>query len=252
MSTEGPLSGRVAIVTGGSRGIGKACALLLAQRGARVVVNYTQQAQAAEEVAAAITSAGGQAVVRQFDVSQSSQVSAAIKALAGELGRIDILVNNAGVAVDGLAMRIKDDDWHRALSINLSGSFYLCREAMRYLLKSPAGRIINLTSVVGEMGSTGQVAYTAAKSGILGLTRTLARELGKRGVTVNAVSPGYIDTDMTRASVSEENQKKLAEMIPLGRVGTAADVAETVGFLASDAAAYITGQVLRVNGGLYM
>jgi 3-oxoacyl-[acyl-carrier protein] reductase len=250
--SSSPLSGRVAIVTGASRGIGRATALLLAQRGARVVVNYTQQAAAAEEVAAAIAASGGQAVVRQFDVAQSAQVSEAVKALAAELGRIDILVNNAGVAVDGLAMRIKDDDWNRALQVNLSGSFYLCREAMRHLLKSPCGRIINLTSVVGEMGSTGQVAYTAAKAGVLGLTRTLARELGKRQVTVNAISPGYIDTDMTRASVTEENQKKLAEMIPLGRVGSAQDVAETVAFLASDAAAYITGQVLRVNGGLYM
>ena len=254
MIRDKALEGKVALVTGGSRGIGKAIAIALGARGAHVVVSYQAREDAAREVAAAVDSAGGKGSVLGFDVGVPEAVDAGVKQ-AAELGggKLDILVNNAGVAVDGLIMRLKDADFRRAIDVNLGGTFSACRAASRFLLKAKeSGRIINLTSVVGEMGNGGQAAYAAAKAGIIGLTKTLARELASRGITVNAVSPGFIETDMTAAHVTGENREKLVAGIPLGRIGAANDVAACVSFLAGPDAGYITGQVVRVNGGLYM
>lgn len=241
---------RVALVTGGSRGIGRAIVEGLARDGLFVVINYQSNQAAAEETLAAI---GGPANGRllQFDVADEAAVDAAIKSIGDTEGRLDVLVNNAAVAIDGLLLRTKTADWLRVLNTNLSSVFFLCRSSSRLLLKAKeSGRIINLTSVVGETGNGGQVSYTSAKAGLLGLTRTLARELASRGITVNAVSPGYIDTDMTRKTLTDDMRKQLASQIPLGRTGKPEDVAAAVTFLASPAASYITGQVLRVNGGL--
>ncbi len=240
---------RVALVTGASRGIGRAIAQMLARDGMFVVVNYqSKQAEAEETLASLGGSANGQLL--PFDISDETAVDAAVKSIGEQHGRLDILVNNAGIVIDGLLLRTKTADWHRVIATNLSSAFFLCRAASRLLLKAKeSGRIINVTSVVGEMGNTGQVSYTSAKAGLIGLTRTLARELASRGVTVNAVSPGFIDTDMTQ-KLSEEARKHLLGQIPLGRMGHVDDVAATVAFLASPAASYITGQTLRVNGGL--
>lgn len=243
------LNGRVALVTGASRGIGRAIALRLARAGARVVVNYTSnEAAAAETVAQA---PGAQA--KRFDVSDETQVEAAIKEIASTLGGLDILVNNAGIALDGLLLRSKSEDFRKTIAVNLQGAFFCARAASRYLLKAKErGRIINITSVVGEQGNAGQVSYAAAKAGLIGLTKTLAREFAARGITVNAVSPGFIETDMTAAHVAGEAREKLLSQIPLGRIGRPEEVAEVVAFLCQPEAAYITGQVVRVNGGLYM
>jgi 3-oxoacyl-[acyl-carrier protein] reductase len=247
------LSGRVALVTGASRGIGRAIAVALGSRGAKVVVNYASREDAAREAAAAVEAAGGQAVLAPFDVGSSAAVAEAIKALGKEHGGLDILVNNAGVAINGLVMRFSDEQLAKTLNINLSGAFYCTRTATPLLLKAKdAGRIINITSVVGEMGNGGQVAYAASKAGLIGLTMSVARELASRGVTCNAVSPGYIETDMTAAHLPEAQRAKFIEQIPLGRIGKPEDVADTVAFLAGPEAAYVTGQVLRVNGGLRM
>jgi 3-oxoacyl-[acyl-carrier protein] reductase len=254
MIKDTALAGKLALVTGGSRGIGRAIAVALGARGAHVVVNYQSREEAARETAAAVEAAGGKASVLGFDVGSPEAVEAGVKQ-AAELGggKLEILVNNAGIAVDGLIMRLKDADFRRSLDVNLGGTFTACRAASRYLLKAKeAGRIINLTSVVGEMGNAGQAAYVAAKSGVIGLTKTLARELASRGITVNAVSPGFIETDMTAAHVVGDAREKLVAGIPLGRIGGAAEVASAVSFLAGPDAAYITGQVVRVNGGLYM
>lgn len=245
-----PSARRVALVTGGSRGIGRAIAQALARDGLFVVINYQNNLAAAEETLASL---GGPENGRllPFDVADEAAVDAALKSIAEQEGRLDVLVNNAAVAVDGLLLRTKTADFMRVINTNLSSVFFLCRAASRLLLKAKeSGRIINLTSVVGETGNAGQVSYTSAKAGLLGLSRTLARELASRGITVNAVSPGYIDTDMTRSTLTEEMRKQLTAQIPLGRTGKPEDVAEAVAFLASLKAGYITGQVLRVNGGL--
>ena len=247
------LSGRVALVTGGSRGIGRAIAIALGRRGAKVVVNYASREDAARETAAAVEAAGGQAAVAGFDVAQSAAVTDAIKAIGKEHGGLDILVNNAGVAINGLLMRYSDEQWARTMGTNLAGAFHCTRAAATFLLKArDAGRIINITSVVGEMGNGGQAAYAASKAGLIGLTQSTARELASRGVTCNAVSPGFIETDMTAEHLPEGQRAKFLEQIPLGRIGKADDVGDAVAFLAGPEAAYMTGQVLRVNGGMRM
>ena len=249
----GDLTGRVAVVTGGSRGIGRAIAIALGRAGAKVVVNYTANEAAANEAAAAVAAAGGAAVTKRFDVADSAAVDVAIKEVIAAEGGLHILVNNAGIAVNTLVLGAKDADWKRAIDVNLNGTFHCCRSALRAIMKAKdTGRSINITSITGETGSAGQAPYVAAKAGAIGLTKTLAREYASRGVTVNAVSPGYIDTDMTASELPEDRRAELLKSIPLGRVGKPEDVAAAVAYLAGPAASYVTGQVLRVNGGLFM
>ena len=243
---------RVALVTGASRGIGRAIALALAADGLFVIVNYTSNEGAAADTLKRLQDAGGQGALSRFDVADAAAVDAAIKQIAAEHGRLDVLVNNAGIAIDGLLLRTKKEDWQRTLDVNLSGAFHCCKAASRYLLKAQDGRIVNISSVVGESGNAGQISYAAAKAGLIGMTRTLAKELASRAVTVNCVTPGFIETDMTAAHVQGENREALLKSIPLGRIGSAEDVAEAVRFLVSPRASYITGQVVRVNGGLLM
>ena len=247
------LAGRVALVTGGSRGIGRGICVALARRGAKVVINYASREDAARECAAEVEKVGGQAALSQFDVASSQQTTDAIKAIVKDHGSLDILVNNAGVAVNGMLMRFTDEQWRKVLDTNLAGAFHCLRAASMLILKAKeAGRIINITSVVGEQGNGGQIAYAASKAGLLGLTMTTAKELASRGVTCNAVSPGFIETDMTAEHLPEAARAKLMEQIPLGRIGRSEDVADAVAFLAGPEASYITGQVLRVNGGMLM
>jgi 3-oxoacyl-[acyl-carrier protein] reductase len=241
-------TGKVVLVTGGSRGIGRACAVAFGKAGATVVLTYAGNEAAAAE---AVKLAGPKARSVRFDVADTAAGAAAVEEVVKTHGRLDVLVNNAGVAIDGLAVRIKDDDWDRQLNTNLKGAFALCRAAARPMMKQRSGAMVNLTSVVGEMGNVGQAAYAASKAGLIGLTKSLARELASRNIRVNAVSPGFIDTDMT-AGLSPELKRKMTEVIPLGRLGNADEVANTVLFLASDAASYVTGEVLKVNGGMYM
>jgi 3-oxoacyl-[acyl-carrier protein] reductase len=247
------LQGKVALVTGASRGIGRSIAIALGRRGAKVIINFASREEAAREAAKAVEDAGGQSAIAGFDVANSTAVTEAIKALGKEHGGLDILVNNAGVAVNGLLMRYTDDQWAKSINTNLGGAFNCTRAAATFLLKSREnGRIINITSVVGEMGNGGQAAYAASKAGLIGLTMSTAKELASRGVTANAVAPGFIETDMTAEHLPEAQRAKLLEGIPLGRIGRADEVGDTVAFLAGPEAAYITGQVIRVNGGLLM
>jgi 3-oxoacyl-[acyl-carrier protein] reductase len=243
---------RVALVTGASRGIGRAIAVALGQDGLYVLVNYTSNEVAAAETLQKLQEAGGEGALARFDVADAAAVDAAIKQIASDHGRLDVLVNNAGIAIDGLLLRTKKEDWQRTLDVNLSGAFHCCKAASRHLLKAKDGRIINISSVVGEQGNAGQVSYAAAKAGLIGMTRTLAKELASRNITVNCVTPGFIETDMTAAHVHGEARAELLKQIPLGRIGSAEDVAHAVRFLVSPAASYITGQVVRVNGGLLM
>lgn len=243
------LQNQVAIVTGASRGIGRSVALALAAEGASVVVNYASSSGAAEAVVAEIAAAGGQALALQADVSQSEQVDALFNATMEKWGRIDVLVNNAGIARDTLLLRMKQEDWQAVIDLNLTGVFLCSKAASKIMLKQRSGRIVNLTSVVGETGNAGQANYSAAKAGVIGFTRTIAKELASRGITVNAVAPGFIATDMTANLQGEE----ILKLIPLGRYGQPEEVAGLIRFLAADAAAaYITGQVINVDGGMVM
>lgn len=247
------LKDRVALVTGGSRGIGRAICEALGRRGATVAINYSSREDAAKETAALVEAAGGKAVTVGFDVSDSTAVTSEIKRVAKELGGLHILVNNAGVAINGLIMRFKDDDWKKIVDINLAGAFYVSRAATSFLLRAKeSGRIINVGSVVGEMGNAGQAAYAATKAGLIGLTKSMARELAGRGTCVNAITPGYIATDMTDAHLPEDKRAELLSQIPLGRIGTPDDVGDVVAFLSGPEAGYITGQVLGINGGMRM
>jgi 3-oxoacyl-[acyl-carrier protein] reductase len=243
------LRDRVAIVTGASRGIGRAVALALAAEGAKVVINYARSSEAAEEVVGEITKAGGEAYAIQADVSQAEQVDELIKQTQSKLARIDIVVNNAGITRDTLLLRMKPEDWQAVINLNLTGVFLCTQAVSKLMLKQRSGRIINLASVAGVMGNPGQVNYSAAKAGVIGLTKTVAKELAPRGITVNAVAPGFITTDMTSNLESEE----ILNHIPLARYGQPEEVAGMVRFLASDpASAYITGQVFHVDGGMVM
>ena len=243
------LQDRVAIITGASRGIGRATALALAAEGAKVVVNYASSSTAAEEVVAAITDKGGNAIALQADVSKLDQVDALVNQTLEKLGRVDILVNNAGITRDTLLLRMKPEDWQAVIDLNLTGVFLCTRAVSKVMLKQKSGRIINITSVAGQMGNPGQANYSAAKAGVIGFTKTVAKELATRGITVNAVAPGFIATDMTSNLKSEE----ILKYIPLGRYGAPEEVAGMIRFLAADpAAAYITGQVFNVDGGMVM
>ena len=243
------LTGRVALVTGASRGIGAAIARMLAARGAIVVA--AARGENAAPTVEAIRAAGGIADVLALDVTDAAAVTAAISAVAERHGRLDILVNNAGITRDQLMLRMKRDDWDAVLSTNLTAAFVAAQAALKPMIKQRAGRIINITSVVGQSGNAGQANYAASKAGLIGFTKALAQEVASRNVTVNAVAPGLIETDMTKAS-SDGAQEDWAAKIPLKRLGSPEDVASAVAFLASDEAAYITGHVLAVNGGMYM
>lgn len=241
---------RVAFVSGASRGIGKACALALSAAGNRVVLAARNTGKL-EEVAAEIRSKGAEAYVTQLDLGSIDSIKEAFAKAAKEFGRIDILVNNAGITKDGLALRMKKDDWDLVINTNLSGSFFAIQQVLQGMMRERWGRIVNITSVVGEAGNAGQANYSASKAGLIGVTKSLAQEMASRGVTVNAVAPGFIETDMTGVLSPEVKEKVLAG-IPLKRMGTPEDIAAAVAFLASDAAGYITGHVLDVNGGMYM
>jgi 3-oxoacyl-[acyl-carrier protein] reductase len=245
------LKDRVAVVTGGSRGIGRAISVALGGAGAHVVVNYQGNEEAATETAKQVEAAGGSAEIARFDVGDAEAVDTAISELFERHGHVDILVNNAGISRDGLLMRVKGEDFDATVRTNLGGALWCAKAAIRPMMRKKHGRIINLSSVVGESGNPGQAVYSATKAAVIGLTKTLAREYASRGITVNAVAPGFIDTDMT-AYLSEAAQKGIVEQTPVGRVGSPEEVAAAVLFLASDEASYITGQVLRVNGGMYV
>jgi 3-oxoacyl-[acyl-carrier protein] reductase len=245
------LEGRVAIVTGASRGIGKAIALILAQRGAAVVVNYNHSAQAAEQLVAEINTNGGRALAVHGDVSQMQQAQQLIKAAVDGFGRLDILVNNAGITRDTLIMMMSETDWDEVISINLKSTFNCSKAAVRHMMRKRYGRIVNITSVSGQMGNPGQTNYSASKAGQIGFTKALAREVAARNITVNAIAAGYIETDIW-AKVPEEARQAALSLIPIGRKGQPEEIAYAVAFLVSDQAAYITGQVVGVDGGMAM
>lgn len=245
------LDGKTALVTGASRGIGRAIALRLAAEGASVAINYAGNTAKAEETKAAIEAAGGKAALFQADVSDSAQVEQMVAAVTEAFGTIDILVNNAGITRDGLLMRMKEEDFDAVLDTNLKGIFHVTKAVSKLMMKKRAGRIVNMASVVGIMGNAGQTNYAAAKAGVIGFTKSAAREFAVRGITVNAVAPGFIATDMTAAMPEKAKEATLAA-IPLRRMGEPEDVANAVAFLVSDQASYITGQVVKVDGGMVM
>lgn len=245
------LDGKTALVTGASRGIGRAIALRLAAEGANIAINYAGNTAKAEETKAAIEAAGGKAVLFQADVSDSAQVEQMVASVLETFGSLDILVNNAGITRDGLLMRMKEEDFDAVLDTNLKGIFHVTKAVTKIMMKQRSGRIVNMASVVGIIGNAGQTNYAAAKAGVIGFTKSAARELAARGITVNAVAPGFIATDMT-AAMPEKAKEATLVAIPLRRMGTPEDVANAVLFLVSDQAAYITGQVVKVDGGMVM
>lgn len=245
------LSGKVALVTGGSRGIGRAVSQALADKGAAVIVGYATNEAAARETVTAIESSGGKAEALKLDVADTAAVESIIADAAKRCGRLDVLVASAGISLDALLLRMKDEDFDKTVAVNLKGAIAAARAAIKVMMRKKTGRIVFLSSVVGEAGNAGQTAYAASKGALLGVTKTLAKEYASRAITVNAVSPGYIETDMT-ATLSDEQKQAMLAGIPLGRPGTAAEVAAAVVFLASDEAGYVTGQTLRVNGGMYV
>jgi 3-oxoacyl-[acyl-carrier protein] reductase len=244
------LEGRIALVTGASQGIGRAVALELARAGATLVVTDINEVKLAE-VAAEIEAAGGKAAPYRLDVSSEESIHSGAKAVLEKFGKVEILVNNAGITRDGLMMAMKRSDWDLVLAINLTGPFLLTQALLRPMIKNRWGRIVNMASIVGRAGQAGQVNYSASKAGLIGLTKSLAREVASRGITVNAIAPGFIETPMT-AVLTEKQVETMAAQIPLGRMGTPKDIARAVKFLASDDAAYITGHVLDLNGGMLM
>ena len=245
------LTGQVALVTGGGRGIGRAICLELASCGAHVVINYNNSATAAEDLVAEIAASGGAAEAVQADVRHADQVAALFKTVLANHASIDILVNNAGITRDNVIMRLKPDDFDDVISTNLRSAWLCCREAARSMMRKRKGTIINITSVVGIAGNAGQSNYAASKAGLVGVTKSLAKELAGRGIRVNAVAPGFVETDMT-ADLSDELRARAIEAIPLGRMGEPRDIAKTVAFLASSNASYITGQTIIVDGGMVM
>lgn len=245
------LKGQIALVTGGSRGIGKAAVLNLGRLGAEIMINYLENRIAAEVAFKELVAEGGSGALWPFDVAVENQVEEAVKKIVDQHKKIDILVNNAGVTSDNLLVRLKGEDWDRVLAVNLKGTVHCTKAVCRGMIRERYGRIVNVTSVVGQIGNAGQSAYAASKAGIIGFTKAMARELASRGITVNAVAPGFIDTEMT-AKLPGKLQEEFLHSIPLGRFGTCDDVAEVISFLVRPGAGYITGQVINVNGGLYM
>jgi 3-oxoacyl-[acyl-carrier protein] reductase len=244
------MANRIAFITGASRGIGRASAIALSTAGAKVVL-AARQLDKLEEVAAEIRAGGGEAFVVPIDLGSHDSIKEAFSKASKEFGRIDILINNAGLTRDGLALRMKRDDWDAVIQTNLSGSFFCIQQVLPAMVRERWGRIVNITSVVGESGNAGQANYAASKAGLIGLTKSLAQELASRNITVNAVAPGFVETDMT-ASLSDELKAKITESVPLKRIGKPEDIAAAVKFLASDDASYITGHILDVNGGMFM
>lgn len=245
------LEGKVALVTGGARGIGRAISLQLAKDGAHVAINYAGSEAAAKELAQEIESLGRQAMTIQANVGDAQQVNDMIKKVVTEFGQLDILVNNAGITKDNLLMRMKEEEWDDVININLKGVFNCIKGVTRQMMKQRQGRIINISSVVGVMGNAGQANYVAAKAGVIGLTKSTARELASRSITVNAIAPGFIQTDMTD-KLGDDIKEGLKDQIPLARLGEPSDIAKAVSFLASDDASYMTGQTLHVDGGMVM
>jgi len=245
------LAGQIALVTGASRGIGRAIALSLAGTGAHVVLNYRGNQTAADAALAAIVDQGGRGELCQFDVANESEIEQAVKKIIDGHNKIDILVNNAGITADNLLMRVSPADWDQVVGTNLKGTILCTKIVSRHMIRRRSGRILNMSSAAGQMGNAGQSLYAASKAGIIGFTKTVARELASRNVTANVIAPGFIETDMT-AKLSDQQREKFLQLIPLGRFGTCQEVADVVVFLAGEKAGYITGQVFSINGGLYM
>src|SRR4051812_13845371 len=245
------LSGKIALVTGGSRGIGKAAAQLLARRGARVILTYARDEAAARETVAGIEAAGGVAEAEKLDVANYAQTESAVAAMVKRAGKLDVLVANAGISIDGLLLRLREQDIDSTLSVNVKGALACAQAAIKPMMRARSGRIIFVSSVVGQMGNAGQVAYAASKAALIGAAKSLAREYASRNITVNALAPGYVETDMT-AKLEPAQREAMLGAVPLGRAASAAEVAASILFLASEEAGYITGQVLAVNGGMYM
>jgi 3-oxoacyl-[acyl-carrier protein] reductase len=245
------LDGKIALVTGGSRGIGRACCEALAEHGATVIVNYVKGEAAAREVADAIVSKGGKAEIVGFDVADAKATEAAMDEVIKRHGKLDILVANAGISIDGLLLRLKEEDVDRLFQVNVKGTLTCAKVATKAMMRAKTGRVIFLSSVVGEMGNVGQTGYAATKAAVIGAAKSIAREFASRNITVNVIAPGFIDTDMT-SNMTDAMKEQLVKIVPLARTGTAKEVAAAAVYLASDEAAYVTGQVLRINGGMYV